>query len=358
MIGGGTAGAIGAGRVGGFMAGDGDRAHGAATQGPGSAGRPGGATQWLPDEVARAAARLGTGGLVAFPTETVYGLGALAGDPAAVARVFAAKGRPAFNPLIAHVADVAAALRLAALPPDGERLAAAFWPGPLTLVAPRRPGGDVCDLAAAGLSTVAVRVPAHPLARALLEAVGRPVAAPSANPSGRLSPTTAAHVLEGLADRIDGVIDGGPCPVGVESTILGWEDGAPALLRPGGLPVEALEAALGRVVLRPGGGTVSAPGMLASHYAPGARLRLDAAAPLPGEAWLGFGRDPSGMPPAPALNLSAAGDAVEAAANLFAHLRALDAALGGAGVIAVAPIPARGLGAAIRDRLARAAAPR
>jgi L-threonylcarbamoyladenylate synthase len=314
-------------------------------------------TLWRPAAVAQAAARLAAGGLVAFPTETVYGLGALAGDPAAVARVFAAKGRPAFNPLIAHVADAGAALRLAALPPEGERLAAAFWPGPLTLVAPRRPGGDVCDLAAAGLATVAVRVPAHPLARALLAAVGRPVAAPSANPSGRLSPTTAAHVLDGLGGRIDGVLDGGACAVGVESAILGWEDGAPVLLRPGGVAVEALEDALGRRVGRPRGDAVAAPGMLASHYAPGARLRLDADAPRPGEAWLGFGPDPADTPAA-ALNLSPAGDPTEAAAALFAHLRALDAALGGAGVIAVAPIPARGLGAAIRDRLGRAAAPR
>jgi L-threonylcarbamoyladenylate synthase len=335
------------------MAGERDSRQGAAGQGAGAT------VLWPPGRVAEAAACLAAGGLVAFPTETVYGLGALAGDPAAVARVFAAKGRPAFNPLIAHVADAEAALRLAALPPEGERLAAAFWPGPLTLVGPRRPGGDVCDLAAAGLATVAVRVPAHPLARALLAAAGRPVAAPSANPSGRLSPTTAAHALDGLAGRIDGVLDGGACPVGVESTILGWaQDGAPVLLRPGGLPVEALEAALGRPIGRPRGDAVSAPGMLASHYAPGARLRLDAAAPRPGEAWLGFGADPPGPPGPAALNLSPAGDATEAAANLFAHLRALDAALGGAGVIAVAPIPAHGLGAAIRDRLARAAAPR
>lgn len=334
------------------MAGEDDRRGGAAGEGD-----PDATALWPADQFAEAAACLAAGGLVAFPTETVYGLGALAGEPAAVARVFAAKGRPAFNPLIAHVPDAAAALRLADLPPEGERLAAAFWPGPLTLVAPRRPGADVCDLAAAGLATVAVRVPAHPLARALLAAVGRPVAAPSANPSGRLSPTTAAHVLEGLAGRIDGVLDGGPCEVGVESTILGWEEGAPVLLRPGGVAVEALEAALGRAVGRPRGDAVSAPGMLASHYAPGARLRLDAAAPAPGEAWLGFGPDPQGLTAA-ALNLSPAGDATEAAANLFAHLRALDAALGGAGVIAVAPIPASGLGAAIRDRLARAAAPR
>jgi L-threonylcarbamoyladenylate synthase len=312
---------------------------------------------WGPEDLDAAAAALAAGGLVAFPTETVYGLGALAGDAGAVARLYAAKGRPAFNPLIAHVPDAAAAARLVDLPAEGERLAAAFWPGPLTLVAPRRPGADLCDLAAAGLPTAAVRVPAHPLARALLAAVGRPVAAPSANPSGRLSPTTAAHVLDGLGGRIAGVLDGGPCPVGVESTIVGWDGGAPALLRPGGVPAEAVEAALGRPLGRHGGGGTPAPGMLASHYAPGARLRLNAAAPGPGEAWLGFGADPPGVT-GPAANLSPRGDATEAAANLFAHLRALDAALGGAGVIAVAPVPAAGLGAAIRDRLARGAAPR
>ncbi len=314
------------------------------------------AAVWTADGVDAAAARLAAGGLVAFPTETVYGLGALAGDPAAVARVFAAKDRPAFNPLIAHVPDAEAAGRLVDLPPEGARLAAAFWPGPLTLVAPRRPGGDLCDLCAAGLGTAAVRVPAHPLARALLAAAGRPVAAPSANRSGLLSPTTAAHVLEGLGDAIDGVLDGGPCAVGVESTIIGWEDGAPVLLRPGGLPAEALEAALGRALRPSRGAGVAAPGMLASHYAPRARLRPDAAAPAPGEAWLGFGPGPAAA--APSLNLSPGGDLTEAAANLFAHLRALDAALGGAGAIAVAPIPDRGLGRAIRDRLARAAAPR
>lgn len=307
---------------------------------------------WRSAEAAAAAIRAGLA--VAFPTETVYGLGALAGDAGAVARLYEAKGRPRFNPLIAHVADMDAALRLAALPPMAERLAAAFWPGPLTLVAPRRPGGDVCDLACAGLETVAVRVPAHPLAQALLRAVGRPVAAPSANPSGAVSPTTAAHVLAGLEGRIAGVLDGGACPVGLESTIIGFIGDEPALLRPGGLPAEAIAAALGRPLAAPGD-AITAPGQLASHYAPGAALRLDATGPRDGEAWLGFGPAPAG---ARGLNLSPSGDLREAAAALFAHLRALDARLGPGGVIAVATIPQVGLGAAINDRLRRAAAPR
>jgi L-threonylcarbamoyladenylate synthase len=314
------------------------------------------AERWDEADVGKAAAALRAGRLVAFPTETVYGLGARADDPAAVAALYAAKGRPRFNPLIAHVPDLDAARRLALLPPEAERLAAAFWPGPLTLVAPVRSGGAVCELARAGLPTVAVRAPAHPLAQALIAAVGAPVAAPSANRSGAVSPTTARHVLSAFGPEVAGVLDGGPCPVGIESTIVGFAGDEPALLRPGGLPRAALEAALGRPLAAPGGG-VSAPGMLASHYAPGARLRLDAAAPEPGEAWLGFGPDPSDVA-GPALNLSPSGDLTEAAAALYAHLRALDAALGGAGVIAVAPIPAHGLGEAIADRLRRAAAPR
>jgi L-threonylcarbamoyladenylate synthase len=314
------------------------------------------AERWDAADVGKAAAALRAGRLVAFPTETVYGLGARADDPAAVAALYAAKGRPRFNPLIAHVPDLEAARRLALLPPEAERLAAAFWPGPLTLVAPARPGGAVCELARAGLPTVAVRAPAHPLAQALIAAVGAPVVAPSANRSGAVSPTTAGHVLSAFGPEVAGVLDGGPCPVGIESTIVGFAGDEPALLRPGGLPRAALEAALGRPLAAPGEG-VSAPGMLASHYAPGARLRLDAAAPEPGEAWLGFGPDPAGVA-GPALNLSPSCDLTEAAAALYAHLRALDAALGGAGVIAVAPVPAHGLGEAIADRLRRAAAPR
>jgi L-threonylcarbamoyladenylate synthase len=307
-----------------------------------------------PDEagIARAAALLAAGRLVAFPTETVYGLGADARNGHAVAAIFEAKGRPRFNPLIVHVASAAAADKLIDLPEAGRRLAAAFWPGPLTLVAPLRPGSGVADLVTAGLPTLAVRVPAHPPALALLRAFGGPVAGPSANPSGRVSPTTAEHVLEGLRGRIAAVLDGGPCPVGLESTIVGLAGDEPALLRPGGLPAEALEAALGQpLVAAPGG--ISAPGQLASHYAPEARLRLDAPAPRPGELWLGFGSCPGAD-----LNLSPTGDLREAAANLFAHLRTLDARAGRGRTIAVAPVPRRGLGRAINDRLARAAAPR
>ncbi len=299
--------------------------------------------------IARAAAILRTGGLVAFPTETVYGLGGDARSDMAAARIFEAKGRPRFNPLIAHVASVEAARRIARFTPDAERLAAAFWPGPLTLVLPLREDAGVAPLVTAGLPTVAVRVPAHPLARQLLEAMDRPVAAPSANPSGKLSPTRAEDVLAGLGGRIEAVLDGGPCPVGVESTIVGL-DGPPRLLRPGGLPAEAIEECLGAPLLLPvAGAAVTAPGMLASHYAPEAALRLDATEAVPGELLLGFG------PVSGDLNLSAAGDLTEAAANLFHHLRALDAA---GARIAVAPIPDRGLGRAINDRLARAAAPR
>jgi L-threonylcarbamoyladenylate synthase len=300
--------------------------------------------------IARAAAIWRAGGLVAFPTETVYGLGADARDGRAVAAIFEAKGRPRFNPLIVHVADAAQARALVEWPDAAEIVASAFWPGPLTLVLPLRAGAGISPLVTAGLDTLAVRVPAHPVARALLAAFGGPVAAPSANPSGRISPTQAGHVLAGLSGRIAAVVDGGACPVGVESTILGLA-GAPVLLRPGGVPVEALEAALGRpVVLHEGGGAVSAPGQLASHYAPGARVRLEATERRPGEAMLGFGAV------AGDLNLSETGDLVEAAATLFHHLHALDE--GGAEAIAVAPVPERGLGRAINDRLRRAAADR
>jgi len=307
--------------------------------------------------LARAVLLLREGRLVAFPTETVYGLGADARNGLAVAGIYQAKGRPRFNPLIVHVDGLAAAEALVALPEPGRLLAAAFWPGPLTLVAPMRPGCGIADLVAAGLPTLAVRVPAHPLARALLAEFGGPVAAPSANASGQVSPTTAAHVMDSLGGRLAAVLDGGACPVGVESTIIGFADGSPTLLRPGGLPVEAAESVLGARVGRDRGAAITAPGQLASHYAPAARLRLRADRPSPGEAWLGFGIDPEGIAGA-ALNLSEEGDLVEAAANLFAHLRALDAMLGGRGTIAVAPVPERGLGLAINDRLTRAAAPR
>jgi L-threonylcarbamoyladenylate synthase len=301
-----------------------------------------------------AAICLATGGLVAFPTETVYGLGADAGNGEAVARLYAAKGRPRFNPLIVHVADVGAARRLGHLNSAAERLAAAFWPGPLTLVIPKRPDGGVAGLALAGLDSVAVRVPAHPVARALLGAFRGPVVAPSANRSGHVSPTRAAHVLADLRGRIDMLIDAGPCSVGVESTIVGLL-GAPSLLRPGGLPRAQIEDVLGQTLATASAADDAplAPGMLASHYAPKARLRLDADAARADEALLAFG-------PAPAtgvtLNLSPCGDLIEAAANLFSHLRALDAS--GASDIAVMKVPHEGLGEAINDRLTRAAAPK
>ena len=307
--------------------------------------------------VAEAAALLAAGGLVAFPTETVYGLGADATNGRAVAEIFAAKGRPRFNPLIAHLASAEAAERHGVLTGPARLVAEAFWPGPLTLVLPRRTDCRISDLTTAGLQTIALRVPEHALARELLTAAGCPVAAPSANVSGRVSPTTAAHVLDGLAGKFAAVLDGGPCPVGLESTILGFEGETPVLLRPGGLAAEVIAELLGRPLVSPASGAITAPGQLASHYAPGARLRLAATAPRPGEAWLGFGTLPDGVD-GPSLNLSPEADLSEAAANLFSHLRALDAALAGQGVIAVPPIPFHGLGHAINDRLARAAAPR
>jgi L-threonylcarbamoyladenylate synthase len=302
--------------------------------------------------VSRAAALLRDGGLVAFPTETVYGLGADARNGRAVARIFEAKRRPRFNPLIVHVPSLAAAREIGVFDGAAERLAAAFWPGALSLVVPVAAGAGLSDLVTAGLPTVAIRVPELPLAREFLGEAGVPVAAPSANPSGRISPTTADHVLEGLSGRIDAVLDGGPCPVGVESTIVGVLDGVPRLLRPGGLPLEPLEACLGEAIrpADPEAEGVRAPGQLASHYAPSAPVRLGATEAERGEVLLGFG------PVRGSLSLSASGDLVEAAANLYAHLRALDA--GGFAGIAVAPVPERGLGRAINDRLRRAAAPR
>jgi L-threonylcarbamoyladenylate synthase len=308
-----------------------------------------------PDATEAGARCLAAGGLVAFPTETVYGLGADAGNGEAVARLYAAKGRPAFNPLIAHAADRPAARRIGQFDDTAERLAEAFWPGPLTLVLPRQPDCPVSDLARAGLDSVAVRVPAHPAAQALLRAFGGPVVAPSANRSGHVSPTSAAHVLADLRGRAELVIDAGPCPVGLESTIVACLD-APALLRPGGTPRAAIERVLGRPLALPArtaGGPV-APGMLASHYAPKARVRLNVTTPRTGEALLAFG--PAPATGGPMLNLSPRGDLVEAAANLFSHLRALDAA--GADTIAVMPVPPEGLGEAINDRLRRAAAPK
>ncbi|MGD9816288.1 MAG: L-threonylcarbamoyladenylate synthase [Hyphomonadaceae bacterium] len=301
--------------------------------------------------VARAAEILREGGLVVFPTETVYGLGCDATNPAAVARLYAAKGRPRFNPLIAHIPGLAEAETHAHLPETARALAQRFWPGPLTIVAERRESSSVAELACAGLSTIALRAPSHELARALLSAFGGPIAAPSANRSGRVSATSARHAAEDLGAAVDLVLDGGASPIGLESTIVSFADGAPVLLRPGAITRAAIEAIAGPL-RAPVADAVAAPGMLESHYAPRARLRLDADAPRAGEAYLAFGA------PAPArsLSLSPAGDLVEAAANLYAALRALDST--GAEVIAVAPIPAHGLGEAIRDRLARAAAPR
>lgn len=308
--------------------------------------------------IAAAAALLREGRLVALPTETVYGLAADATSGTAVAAIYAAKERPSFNPLIAHLPDLASARRQGLFDANALALAQVFWPGPLTLVVPASPGCEVCELARAGLDSVALRVPAHPIARAILEAAGRPIAAPSANRSGRISATSPEHVLADLDGRIDAVLDAGPTQVGVESTIVACLNGAPKLLRPGGLPREAIERVIGRPLVLAGeaGMAPISPGLLASHYAPAARVRLNAEAPQDGEAWLGFGAaSMSGAGPA-ALDLSPSGDLAEAAANLFGHLRHLDAA-GPAG-IAVAPIPEKGLGEAINDRLRRAAAPR
>ncbi|WP_338550051.1 L-threonylcarbamoyladenylate synthase [Roseovarius phycicola] len=300
--------------------------------------------------LSRAAEILRAGRLVAFPTETVYGLGADARNDHAVARIFDAKGRPRFNPLIVHVQGTEAAKRFVEWSDTADRLASAFWPGPMTLVLPLRAGTGLSPLVTAELPTLAIRVPAHPVGQSLLRAFKGPVAAPSANPSGRISPTSADHVIAGLEHKIDAVVDGGTCDVGLESTILGLS-GNPRLLRPGGLPSEAIEAAIGRpLVQHSETDSISAPGQLASHYAPGAKVRLNAEAAQEGEVLLGFGKVTCD------LNLSEAGDLIEAAANLFGHLHRLDALE--AKTIAVSPIPEHGIGLAINDRLRRAAAPR
>lgn len=325
-------------------------------------------TRVLPSDaagIADAVRLLRTGGLVALPTETVYGLGCDATDPLAVASLYDAKGRPSFNPLIAHVPDLAAARRVGLFTQAAERLASRFWPGPLTLVVPALEGAT-CELARAGLASVAIRVPAHPAAQAVLAAAGRPIAAPSANRSGHVSPTTAAHVLADLDGRIDLILDAGPCAVGVESTILDCTGGTPVLLRPGGLAREAIEAALGipLATAAPSPETSGsktgplAPGMLASHYAPSVPVRLGVHEIRPGEALLSFAgaRPPGSETAALVRDLSPSGDLVEAASRLFALLRELDAA--GAQGIAVVPLPRHGLGEAIADRLRRAAAPR
>jgi L-threonylcarbamoyladenylate synthase len=313
-------------------------------------------TQVLPADptaIARAGRILAEGGLVAFPTETVYGLGGDATCDAAVAAIFKAKGRPSFNPLIAHVSSLDQAAALVELNPDAHRLAERFWPGPLTLVLKRRSDSPVSLLASAGLDSVAVRMPDHPVALALIRAAGRPLAAPSANRSGRVSPTRAEHVAQCLEGRIAMVLDGGPCRVGVESTVLDLSEQPATLLRPGGITAEELEAALGHPIRHAldTPDTPRSPGQLESHYAPALPVRLNAQAAEAGEALLGFGPASDCV-----FNLSPKGDLSEAAAHLFAMLRALDRPEYRG--IAVMPIPERGLGLAINDRLRRAAAPR
>ena len=306
------------------------------------------------DEAARL---IREGELVAFPTETVYGLGGDATNERAVAKIFEAKGRPQFNPLISHVLDAGEARRLVQWSDVADKLAARFWPGPLTLVLPRAEGSPIALLATAGLDTVAIRAPAHPMAQALIRAAGRPIAGPSANRSGAVSPTRAEHVAESLGDRVKLILDGGPCEVGLESTVLDLTTATPTLLRPGGATREAIEAVIGPVALShavPSGDAAhKSPGQLASHYAPARPVRLNATSVTADEGLLAFGP----QPPAGAnqvLNLSVGGDLTEAAANLFAHLRALDQPANAR--IAVMPIPQTGLGLAINDRLRRAAA--
>lgn len=319
--------------------------------------------------IAAAVAALAAGRLVALPTETVYGLGADATDGHAVAAIYEAKGRPSFNPLIAHVADLDSAEGHGIFDETARRLATAFWPGPLTLVVPKRPESAISDLATAGLDSVGLRVPAPAVTREILRRFGRPVAAPSANRSGRISPTTAADVADDLGERVAVIVDAGAAPVGVESTIVACLDGTARLLRPGGVARERIEAVLGRPLDAVGAATTRveaeaadarplAPGLLTSHYAPRARVRLDAETVAPGEALLTFaGRRPPGAERAVAtIDLSPTGDLAEAASRLFGALRSLDRS--GAATIAVTPIPTTGLGEAICDRLGRAAAPR
>lgn len=301
-----------------------------------------------PAAIVRAAGVIRRGGLVGFPTETVYGLGADATNGKAVAGIFAAKGRPRFNPLIVHLGSLEEAERHAQFSPMARRLAETFWPGALTLVLPRRADSPLSELVSAGLGTVALRLPAHPVAKALLREAGVPIAAPSANPSGRVSATTALHVEEGLGEAVEIILDGGSAAMGLESTVIGFDNDKPVLLRPGAVTREAIEAVTGTLGTADGG--IRSPGQLESHYAPRAALRLNACQAEPGEALLGFG--PSSEA---ALNLSAIGDLREAAANLFAMLRVLDK---DARRIAVMPVPETGLGEAINDRLRRAAAPR
>ncbi len=309
------------------------------------------------DNLQRAAAHLRSGALVAFPTETVYGLGADATNALAVARIFEAKGRPQFNPLIVHVLDLSAAEQFARFSPKARKVAATFWPGPLTLVAAREENCPIADLVSAGLPTLALRVPDHAVARALLKAAGKPLAAPSANRSGHVSATRAEHVAADLENSVVMILDGGRVQHGVESTILDVTSDTIVMLRPGAIPVERIEAVLGEKIGRNLGNSLrpQSPGQLESHYATHAPLRLNANDVRDGEALLAFGPDAIATA-GPAVNLSPKGDLVEAAANLFAALRELDAHNPTA--IAVMPIPARGIGEAINDRLRRAAAPR
>ncbi len=305
------------------------------------------------NDIQAAALALREGKLVAFPTETVYGLGGDATNDTAVALVYAAKGRPAFNPLITHVPDAESAFALGEFSEDARKLALAFWPGPLSLVVPRKASCPVSLLASSGLDSIAIRVPSHPVALEFLKAAERPVVAPSANPSGKISPTTADHVRKHLKDKVAAILDGGRCKVGVESTVVSFLDGGPKLLRHGGIPRAALEKVIGHsLAVESHSARPHAPGQLLSHYAPHAELRLHAEAPRDGEAYLGFGKLHAHGP----LTLSASGDLVEAAASLFRMLHEIDAT--GVQRIAVAPIPHQGLGEAINDRLMRAAAPR
>ena len=306
-----------------------------------------------PEAIRQAAQALARGDIVAFPTETVYGLGANALDARAVAKVFAAKERPRFNPLIVHVPDLAAAELYAVMNDTARLMAEAFWPGPLSLVLQKRPACGIADLVSAGLDTIALRAPAHPVAQALLAAVKLPIAAPSANRSGRVSPTTAAHVQAELGELPAMILDGGPCPLGIESTVVSVIGLEPGLLRPGALPREAIELVLGRPLARAKANHRGAsPGQLAIHYAPATPLRLNVTRPEAGDALLAFGPDTPDFD-GPTRNLSRQGDLNEAAAKLFATLRELDQM--GATAIAVMPIPAHGLGEAINDRLQRAA---
>jgi L-threonylcarbamoyladenylate synthase len=307
----------------------------------------------MASDISEAAALLRGGGLVAIPTETVYGLAADATNDRAVASIFEAKGRPHFNPLISHVGSIAKAVEFGQFNADARKLAEAFWPGPLTLVVERQTDCPISLLCSAGLSTVALRVPSHPKALELLQAVDRPLAAPSANPSGRISPTTADHVRASLGHAVDMVLDGGPCQIGLESTVVRITGEGPCVLRVGGILKSDMESCLGRAVVTPHrvSTELHSPGQMESHYAPQAMMRLNAIEPAPGEIFLGFGKHNHGP-----WNLSSTANLQEASANLFRMLHELDEA--SPEVIAVAPIPLTGLGEAINDRLQRAAAPR